>query len=112
MRFLRRFLIRLSNFATRRSADQRLQEELAEHLAFQTEENLRAVEQAATGIAAIARVAESHASAAEEVTASSEEQSAACEQMSATAATLHRGAMRLRELVDGLGARTNGNGAN
>ncbi len=76
------------------------------------EENLRAVEQAATGIAAIARVAESHASAAEEVTASSEEQSAACEQMSATAATLHRGAMRLRELVDGLGARTNGNGTN
>ena len=42
MKFLRRFLIRLSNFATRRSADQRLQEELAEHLAFQTEENLRA----------------------------------------------------------------------
>src|SRR5277367_4926394 len=42
MRFLRRFLIRLSNFATQRSADQRLQEELAEHLAFQTEENLRA----------------------------------------------------------------------
>jgi predicted permease len=42
MRFLRRFLIRLSNFATRRSADQRLREELAEHLAFQSEENLRA----------------------------------------------------------------------
>ena len=42
MRFLRRFLIRLLNFATRQSADQRLQEELAEHLAFQTEENLRA----------------------------------------------------------------------
>ena len=42
MRFLRRFLIRLSNFATRRSADRRLQEELAEHLALQTEENLRA----------------------------------------------------------------------
>ncbi|MGA7630758.1 MAG: ABC transporter permease, partial [Terriglobales bacterium] len=42
MRFLRRFLIRLSNFATRQSADQRLQEEIAEHLAFQTEENLRA----------------------------------------------------------------------
>jgi predicted permease len=42
MRFLRRFLIRLSNFATGRSADQRLREELAEHLAFQTEENLRA----------------------------------------------------------------------
>jgi predicted permease len=42
VRFLRRFLIRLLNFATRQSADQRLQEEIAEHLAFQTEENLRA----------------------------------------------------------------------
>ena len=42
MRFLRRFLIRLLNFATRQSADQRLQEEIAEHLAFQTEENQRA----------------------------------------------------------------------
>ena len=42
MKFLRRFFIRLSNFVTRRSADQRLQEEIAEHLAFQTEENLRA----------------------------------------------------------------------
>jgi predicted permease len=42
VRFLRRFLIRLSNFVTRRSADQRLREEIAEHLAFQTEENLRA----------------------------------------------------------------------
>ncbi len=37
MKFLRRFLIRLSNFVTRQSADQRLQEEIAEHLAFQTE---------------------------------------------------------------------------
>jgi predicted permease len=42
MRYLRRFLIRLWNFATRRSADQRVQEEIAEHLAFQIEENLRA----------------------------------------------------------------------
>jgi MacB-like periplasmic core domain len=42
VRFLRRFLIRLLNFATGRSADQRLREEIAEHLAFQTEENLRA----------------------------------------------------------------------
>jgi predicted permease len=42
MKFLRRFLIRLANFATSRSADQRLQEELAAHLAFQSEENLRA----------------------------------------------------------------------
>src|SRR5580704_9531537 len=42
MKFLRRFLIRLSNFATRRSADQRLQDEIAEHLALQIEENLNA----------------------------------------------------------------------
>jgi predicted permease len=42
MKFLRRFLIRLSNFATGRTTDQRLREEIAEHLAFQTEENLRA----------------------------------------------------------------------
>jgi predicted permease len=42
VKILRRFLIRLSNFATRQSADQRLQEEIAEHLAFQTEENIRA----------------------------------------------------------------------
>ena len=41
MRFLRRFFIRLSNFATQRRADQRLHEELAEHLALQTEENIR-----------------------------------------------------------------------
>src|SRR3984957_6263358 len=41
VRFLRRFLIRLSNFVTRRSTDQRLREEIAEQLAFQTEENLR-----------------------------------------------------------------------
>src|ERR1700685_1684560 len=42
MRFLRRFFIRLSNSATGRRADQRLREEMAEHLALQTEENLRA----------------------------------------------------------------------
>jgi predicted permease len=42
MRFLRPFFIRLSNFTTGRRADQRLQEEMAEHLALQTEENLRA----------------------------------------------------------------------
>ena len=42
MRFLRRFFIRLSNFTAGRRADQRLQEEMAEHLALQTEENLRA----------------------------------------------------------------------
>ena len=41
MKFLRRFFIRLSNLATGQSADQRLQDEIAEHLAFQTEANLR-----------------------------------------------------------------------
>ena len=41
MRFLRRLLIRLLNFATGQKADQRLQEEIAEHLAFQTEEKDR-----------------------------------------------------------------------
>ena len=42
MRFLRRFLMRLSNFATGNRAHQRLREEMAEHVALQTEENLRA----------------------------------------------------------------------
>ncbi len=42
MKFLRRFLIRLANFATRQRADQRLQDEIAEHLALQIEENMRA----------------------------------------------------------------------
>jgi predicted permease len=42
MKFMRRFFIRLSNFTTGRRADQRLHEEMAEHLALQTEENLRA----------------------------------------------------------------------
>jgi predicted permease len=67
MRFLRRFLIRLSNFVMRRSADQRLREELAEHLAFQTEENLRAGmslaearRQAALKLGATEAIRESH----------------------------------------------------
>jgi predicted permease len=42
MRFLRRFFIRLSNLTTGRRADQRLREEMAEHVALQTQENLRA----------------------------------------------------------------------
>ena len=42
MRFLRRFLARLKNFATGRRDDKRLREEMEEHLARQTEENLRA----------------------------------------------------------------------
>jgi putative ABC transport system permease protein len=42
MKFLRRFFIRLRNLTTGRSADQRLLEEIAEHIVLQTEENLRA----------------------------------------------------------------------
>jgi predicted permease len=42
MRFLRRFLARLANFAARRRDDQRLREEMEEHLAQLTEENHRA----------------------------------------------------------------------
>ena len=42
MRFLRRFLARLKNFATWRRDDKRLREEMQEHIALQTEENLRA----------------------------------------------------------------------
>jgi len=42
MRSLRRFFTRLSSFATGKHAGQRLHEEMAEHLALQTEENLRA----------------------------------------------------------------------
>jgi len=42
MRFLRRFLARLKNFATWRRDDKRLREEMQEHIVLQTEENLRA----------------------------------------------------------------------
>jgi len=42
MRFLRRLLARLTNFATGRQDDKRLREEMEEHLAQQTAENLRA----------------------------------------------------------------------
>jgi putative ABC transport system permease protein len=42
VRLLRRFFIRFKNLVTGRSADERLREEIAEHLAFQTEENMRA----------------------------------------------------------------------
>jgi len=42
MKSLRRFLSRLGYFVTRRQDDERLREEIAEHLALQTEENLRA----------------------------------------------------------------------
>jgi hypothetical protein len=42
MRSLRRFLARLRNFAMRRQDENRLREEIAEHIALQTAENLRA----------------------------------------------------------------------
>ena len=42
MRSLRRFLTRLANFAIRRRDDERLKEEIEEHVALQTAENLRA----------------------------------------------------------------------
>jgi predicted permease len=42
MKSLRRFLSRLGYFVTRRRDDERLREEIAEHLALQTEENFRA----------------------------------------------------------------------
>src|SRR3984893_1828243 len=42
MRSLRRFLNRVVNLATRRAPDERLREEIEEHIALQTAENLRA----------------------------------------------------------------------
>ena len=42
MRFLRRFLARLKNFATGRRDDQRLREEMEQHIAQQADENQRA----------------------------------------------------------------------
>src|ERR1700732_3844852 len=42
MKSLRRFFHRLFHSATRRAEEERLREEIAEHLALQTEENLRA----------------------------------------------------------------------
>jgi hypothetical protein len=42
MRALKRLLARVGNFAMRRSGEQRLREEIEEHLALQIEENIRA----------------------------------------------------------------------
>ena len=42
MKSLRRFFARLANFATRRHDEQRLREEIEEHIALQTAENIRA----------------------------------------------------------------------
>jgi predicted permease len=40
--WMKRFVARLSSFATRRAQDERLQEEIVEHIALQTAENIRA----------------------------------------------------------------------
>src|SRR5713226_6547935 len=42
MKSLRRFLLRLFNLVSRRTQDERLREEIEEHIALQAEENLRA----------------------------------------------------------------------
>jgi len=42
MKSLRRFLTRLFNLATKRAQEERLREEIEEHIALQTDENLRA----------------------------------------------------------------------
>src|SRR5258708_26128691 len=42
MKSLRRFLTRLFNLTARHAQEERLREEIAEHIALQTEENLRA----------------------------------------------------------------------
>src|SRR5215470_2061084 len=42
MTFMRRLWARTSNFATRSTGDHRLREEMEQHLALQTEENIRA----------------------------------------------------------------------
>ena len=67
MKFLRRFFLRVTNLATGRGADQRLQDELAEHLALQIEENLRAGmssaearRQAALKLGAVQAIREGH----------------------------------------------------
>jgi predicted permease len=67
VKFLRRFFIRLSNLATGRGTDQRLHEEIAEHLAFQAEENMRAGmsptearRQAALKLGAVQAIREDH----------------------------------------------------
>ena len=42
MKFLRRFFTRLTSFVTRRRQEERLREEIEQHIALQTEENVRA----------------------------------------------------------------------
>ena len=80
----------------------------ASGVTFAALENVQMVDGAMSGLASVARTAESHAAAAQQVSASTEEQSAACEEMSSSSTHLLDGATRLRELVGGL--RTDGGG--
>jgi predicted permease len=67
MKSLRRFAMRFLNFVTGRRADERLREEMAEHLALETEENVRAGmthaearRQAAIKLGAVEAIREDH----------------------------------------------------
>jgi len=66
------------------------------------DDNLAAVQSAATGITQAARTAEGHAAAAEQVSASTQEQSASSEEMQSAATVLLDSAVRLKEIVAGL----------
>jgi len=70
------------------------------------EDNLAAVQDAATGITHAARTAEGHAAAAEQVSASTQEQSASSEEMQSAASTLLESALHLKEIVAGLRTST------
>ena len=63
------------------------------------DDNVRVVQCATEGLAAVARTAEGHAATAMQVSASTEEQSAACEQMTTASVLLLRGSTHLRNLV-------------
>ena len=71
----------------------------AEGVARTADDNVRVVQCATEGLAAVARTAEGHAATAMQVSASTEEQSAACEQMTTASALLLRGSTHLRNLV-------------
>jgi methyl-accepting chemotaxis protein len=71
----------------------------AEGVARTADDNVRVVQCATDGLAAVARTAEGHAATAMQVSASTEEQSAACEQMTTASAQLLRGSTHLRNLV-------------
>jgi methyl-accepting chemotaxis protein len=64
--------------------------------------NVEAAQLAAADVQAIARTAESHASAAQQVNASTQEQSAACEEMTSASHHLLEGSTQLKSLVSGL----------